>query len=118
VRRSNWKRGKYRARAIIVKEVENIKIVFYDSKSIYVKSADGVWVVFHRWFAPKGSYQGGWKQFRHLLLYEKRVDFAHCHRLAFRYDIPSQVSRAPDLDGKTVEIITNINQLQEVKHEA
>ena len=100
--------GKFNAKAIVVRQINNIEIVFYDSHSIYVKSEHGVWVVFHRWFAREGavgSYKS-WRGFRTLLFYESQISFAGCHRLAFKYDIPSQVSRAPDLKGKTVEIVS------------
>lgn len=110
VRRVAWKDGRFRAKSIIVRQINNIEIVFYDSKSIYVRSEYGVWIVFHRWFAGSGSYIKGWKQFRHLLLYVDGVDFAYCHRKAFQLDIPSQVSKKPDLEGKTVEIITMIRK--------
>lgn len=113
VRRAVWKNGRYRAKAIIVRQINNIEIVFYDSKSIYVKSEYGVWIVFHRWFAGAGSYIKGWKQFRHLLMYVDSVDFAYCHRKAFQLDVPSQVSKKPELEGKTVEIITNIRKKKE-----
>lgn len=106
VRRSTWKNGKFRAKAIVVRQVNDIEIVFYNHESIYVKSQAGVWVVFHRWEAGLGSYQN-WRNFRTMLFYEKYIDFQHCHRLAFRYDIPSQVSRAPDIKGKSIEIISN-----------
>ena len=106
MRRSIRGKGAFEATAIRVKEVGSIKIVFYSKEAIYVQSKEGVWVVFHRYGAGKGSYNGGWRQFRHLLFYEKTLDFAHCHRLAFRFDIQSQVSRSPNLEGKAVEIIT------------
>ena len=88
-----------------MRDVNNIRIVFYDKESIYVRNNDTrQWAVFHRWLAPKGSYNNGWRQFRHLVLYEKRIDFNHCYRLAFRLDIPSQfVSKAPDLSKFTIE---------------
>lgn len=90
--------GRFRADVVIVRDINNLRIVFYDKESIYVRAADGRWAVFHRWFAPRGSYNNGWRQFRHLLLYEKKITFEHCYRLAFRFDIPSQlVAKSPDL---------------------
>ena len=90
--------GRFRAEAVIVREVNDAVIVFYNKESIYVKNvANGQWTVFHRWFAPRGSYNDGWRQFRHLLLYEKKISYAHCYRLAFRWDISSQIAKSPDL---------------------
>lgn len=99
--------GRFRAEAVIVKRVNDLTIIFYDKENIYIKDANHEWTVFHRWFAPRGSYMGGWKQFRNLLLYEKRITFDHCYRLAFRWDIQSRANvRPPDLSKlKTVERI-------------
>ena len=99
--------GRFKAQAVIIKRVDDLTIIFYDKENIYIKDNSHGWTVFHRWFAPRGSYGGGWKQFRHLLLYEKNITFAHCYRLAFRWDIQSQANvREPDLTKlKTVERI-------------
>ena len=78
----------------------DIEIIFFNNEKIYVKqTTTGQWTLFHRFFAPKGSYNRGWRQFRHLLLYEWRhLDYEHCYRLAFRWDIQSQrVAKGPDL---------------------
>lgn len=97
--------GRFRAEKVIVRDINNIRIVFYDKESIYVKDANGRWTVFHRWLAPRGSYNNGWRQFRHLLLYEKKLDINHCYRLAFRYDILSQLAyKAPDLSKFKVQV--------------
>lgn len=89
---------RFKAEAVIIRKVGDLTIVFYDKETIYVKDNGHGWAVFHRWFAPRGSYSGGWKQFRHLLLYEKRITYAHCYRLAFRWEIASRANvRAPDL---------------------
>ena len=90
--------GRFRAEKVIIRDVNGIRIVFYDHENIYVRNTSGCWVVFHRWFSQKGSYNNGWRQFRHLLLYEKKIDFNHCYRLAFRWEISSQiVKQSPDL---------------------
>lgn len=96
----------FRAKAVIVREIRatGLKIVFYDRENIYIHDDAHGWYVFHRWFSPRGSYNGGWRQFRHLLLYEKKIDFNHCCRLAFRWDILSQrVNRPPELSKLKIE---------------
>lgn len=97
----------FRAEAVIIKKVNDIEIIFLDRERIYVKNCKtGVWTLFHRYFAPRGSYNGGWRQFRHLLLYEwENLDFNHCYRLAFRWNIQSQTTKTgPSLeDIKTIE---------------
>lgn len=88
--------GRFRAESVIVREANEIRVVFYNHESIYVHDlAHDTWVIFHRWFRPIGSYNNGWRQFRHLLLYVKNLDMAHCYRLARRWDIQSCRAKAP-----------------------
>lgn len=108
--------GRFRAEAIIIKRVKDLTIVFYDKENIYIKDGGHEWTVFHRWFAPRGSYTRGWKQFRNLLLYEKHITYAHCYRLAFRWDIPSCANvRPPNLKGKTT--VERILPSKDIKNE-
>lgn len=95
--------GRFRAEAVVVRDVNGIRVVFYDRESIYLRDERGNWTVFHRWFAPRGSYNGGWRQFRHLLLYEKNLTSRHCFHLAFRWDILSKSSKEPDLSKFKIE---------------
>lgn len=97
--------GRFKAEAVIIRKVGDLTIVFYSKDSIYVKDAIHGWTVFHRWFAPRGSYTRGWKQFRNLLLYVKHIDYNHCYRLAFRWDIQSRANvKGPNLSNlKIVE---------------
>lgn len=94
-----WHKGEkyYKAKAVIVREVNGLEIVFYNHESIYVRDVDGKWFVFHRWFAPKGSYNAGWRPFRYKLLYQKKLTLNHCYRLAFQHEIVAQTSHKPDL---------------------
>lgn len=86
----------FMANSVIIKRVNDVEIIFWSREEIYVKKiTTGQWTLFHRYFAPKGSYNGGWRQFRHLLLYEwKNLDYNHCHRLAFRWDIQSKTVKS------------------------
>lgn len=92
----------FRAEAVIVKMVNDVEIIFWSKHEIYVKNCkSGTWTLFHRYFAPRGSYNGGWRQFRHLLLYEwDNLTYSHCFRLAFRWDIQSKtVKSGPMLEN-------------------
>lgn len=95
--------GRFRADAVIVRDVNKIRIVFYNHESIYLRDEHGNWTVFHRWFAPRGSYNSGWRQFRHLLLYEKKLTSTHCFHLAFRWEILSQNAKEPDISKFKIE---------------
>lgn len=48
----------FTADGVIVRKLENLTIVFWDSESIWVKDKKGQNYIFHRWFAPRGSYRG------------------------------------------------------------
>ena len=99
-------RAARRATTIVVRELDAVRVVFFNHETIYVLDrATERWHCFHRWFGGSGSYVNGWKPFRHLMFYERGLDIAHCYRLAFRYEINSQVARAgPNLDGRAVDI--------------
>ena len=111
--------GRFRAEAVTIKRVDDLIIVFYDKKSIYIKDDKHGWTVFHRWYAPLGSYTGGWQQFRHLLFYEKRITFNHCYRLAFRWDITHMAGvKAPNLDNKPIIERNNNGMARRCHHES
>lgn len=102
-----WRAGEkyYKADAVVVREVNGIKIVFYNSETIYVQDENGNWTIFHRWFTPRGSYNSIWRPFRYKLFTQKKIDFAHCCRLAFQHDIASQRAKnPPDLSKVKVQV--------------
>lgn len=97
--------GKFRAEAVIIREVNGIKIIFYNHETIYVQDTNGRWVIFHRWFAGRGSYYKGWHQFRDRVMQKKRLDLAECYRLAFQYDVQTKNALTePDLSNFKVEM--------------
>lgn len=90
--------GKFRAEAVIIREVNGIRIVFYNHETIYVHDDHKGWVIFHRWFMGRGSYYKGWHQFRDRVMQKKHLDLAECYRLAFQYDVQTKPAlNAPDL---------------------
>lgn len=95
--------GRFRAEGILIKRVNDLTIVFYNKKTIYITDDTHKWTVFHRWYAPLGFYGTNWKLFRQLLRVEKEITFNHCYRLAFKYDIQSMANVGPpNLEGKQV----------------
>ena len=102
-----WNKGEkyFRANAVIVREVNGLRIVFYNQETIYVQDENKQWTIFHRWFAPRGSYNAGWRPFRYKLLYQKKLDINHCYRLAFQHDISVQRAiHAPDMSKFKTEV--------------
>lgn len=79
--------GRFKAGAVTVKQVDDLTIIFYDKNRIYVGNKHHRWVVFHRYGAPRGSYRTSWDKFRSSLWKEKNIDYNHCFRLAFQYDV-------------------------------
>lgn len=95
----------YKADKVIVREINGIKIVFYDRETIYVRGARNEWVIFHRWFTQRGSYNNSWRPFRWKLLYQKSIDLPQCYRLAYQHDISVQQARKePDLSKFNIEV--------------
>lgn len=96
---------KFEANAIIVRELENLTIIFWDADSIYVyPNPRETWggVIFHKWYVKRGFYRESWKDFRRQMLRQKHLTLLHCHVLANRYEI-SHVTTKRVLD------LTNVN---------
>lgn len=95
--------GRFKAEATIVRELGEITIIFYDSQSIYVFDKTGHGVIFHRWFAPRGSYGTYWRDFRRRMLRRKNLTMVRCHEIAAEYDIQSVCATyRPKLDGRKI----------------
>lgn len=92
--------GRFKAKGIIVREISDIRIIFWNSHIIYVYGPHGM-VAFHRYFAPRGSYSGGWGDFRRKLLRYKDLDWHSVFLVAARYfDIVEVQSTDTKLDFK------------------
>lgn len=97
--------GKFEAEAVLIRRLADLTITFYSSDTIYVATrASKTFTVFHKWFAPRGSYNGAWRDFRRQLLRQKRLTLVHCYELAERYGILyTCTARAPKLDQKKIK---------------
>lgn len=96
--------AKFRAEGIIVRKLEKVEIIFYDSHSIYVYGRNNpTGVIFHRWYAPLGSYTDGWQDFRRKLLRYKKLDLNKCFELSHQHSVQSSGTGSRlDLKGKKV----------------
>lgn len=95
--------GRFRAERVIVREIDGMEVIFWDGFSIYVTTSN-ITYVFHRWYAPKGSYNA-WRKFRHLLMHRHHLTLGAACRLANRYGILATCSDAKlNWDGKRVEV--------------
>lgn len=77
--------GRFRAERVIVREIGDMEVIFWDGFSIYAITPR-LSYIFQRWYAPKGSYHT-WRKFRHLLMHRRHLTFDTICRLADRYGI-------------------------------
>lgn len=96
--------GRFKAEGVIVRELDEIAIVFWDSQSIYVyPSGHKKGVIFHRWFAERGSYRY-WHDFRIRMLQRRHLTYLACFELAAQYDIVATLTDER-LDLSKVKVI-------------
>lgn len=98
---------RFRSEAIIVRDLEEMTLIFYDSSSIYLyPKRYRVGTIFHKWYVPRGFSKAHWSKFRKRLMYNKHLTIADCYNLALLHEIDSRATlRALDLTGKVVKNI-------------
>lgn len=109
--------GRYKAEHITIRRINGLEIVFRDRLSIYVRrEGEKGYTVFHRWYAPRGSYTGGWSNFRQKLRRSRKLSLLSCFETAAQYDIQSlHTDRELKLEGEDVVYIGN-NDFEERKN--
>lgn len=86
-----------------VREIDGLTIVFYDSRTVYVKTTFGAWVVFHRWFHIKrGFCTNNFKPFVKKLRHNRHLTYSFIVEKAQQFDISINASRKPNLEGLKV----------------
>lgn len=109
----------FKAEGVIVRRLDNLTIIFRDAESIWVEDSQQT-LIFHRWFAPRGSYHGWangkrtevrWGDFRRKMMRNRYSDsFSHqpmqmrdCCQLAARCGVLiARTHRKLDLTGRKV----------------
>lgn len=96
--------AKFKSSGITVRRLEKVEIIFYSSHAIYIYGRNNITgVVFHRWYAPLGSYTDGWQDFRRKMMRYKKLDLNKCFELAHQHGIQSSgTSGRINLKGKKV----------------
>jgi hypothetical protein len=99
--------GRFRADAVLVRDLKEVTVIFWDCRSIYVyDKKTGYGIVFNRWFDEWGSYTAYWKDFRRKMLRWKNLSLLKCCELAARYDIVvNRTHRKLDLSKVKTRII-------------
>lgn len=64
---------------------------FVDKRTIRIE-ANAFCVVFHRWYAPRGTYRQ-WTRFKSRLIYDKNLDIYKIYKIANKYEITHEVAR-------------------------
>lgn len=86
-----------------VREVDGLTIIFWDARTVYVKTTYGAWVVFHRWFhVQRGFCTNNFKPFVKKLRHNKHLTYAFICSKAQQFDISINASRPPQLEGLTI----------------
>lgn len=103
----------FTSKGTIVRQLDNLTIIFWDAESIWVEDSNGHTAIFHRWFAPLGSYRGErggerqpirWRDFRRRML-RKKTDMTiwTCCRMAEHYGVQvAGTTRKLSLKGRKV----------------
>lgn len=99
--------GRFKAEAIIVKDMERLTIIFKDKETIWVlPKTMNINIIFNRWWTPLGSYTAGWQDFRRKLYRNKKLDVPTIYALARKHEIQSMGTiREPNLGDKKIKVI-------------
>ena len=99
-------RGRFRAEEVAIRENGSLKIVFLDKETIYlVDTVRKVNYIFHRWFAPRKSYET-WRSFRNALWKSNHKQIGWYFEEAATWKIPFTTSFRPvNLEGKKIRRI-------------
>ena len=91
---------------ISIRKVNDLILVFYDAKTIYVKSKWGL-VAYERWFMRQRMfYSKNFRPFSESLKQNRHITLEYINRLAEMYDITvSNVHQLGDFGDKKIKIL-------------
>lgn len=78
--------GRYKSKCVWVREIEGGRVVFKDRETIWLINDEGANIVFHRWWAPRGSY-APWREFRRKLWRNKNLTADTCIFYAVKFGV-------------------------------
>lgn len=92
--------GRYRLEEPKVRRINGLLIVVRDRETAYVFIKDeSYYVIFHRWYQGRGSYQR-WNLFYRRIIKNKKLDISDCFRIAERNGICYKIStRKVEING-------------------
>lgn len=85
---------------VLRRKIDGLEIYFsWTAESVYIKSPAG-WMLYHRWWAGRGSFSRSYYPFVKALKNNRSLDLAKIRRLAERYDMtPGAVYHIPPTFG-------------------
>lgn len=100
--------------SIAVRKTDNLTVVFYSPRVIYIKSTEGIYLC-DGWFAQKGFYGESFKPFGQALREFKQIDMSLVRSLARKYDIHiKQALHLPKISGR-VEFLPSDGRKRKTK---
>lgn len=95
---------RFQSEAIVVREFEDMTLIFFDNDSIYMyPKRYRVGTIFNKWFSHRGYSGAHWGKFRKRLMYNKHLTIADCYNLALTHQVNSTATLRPlDLKGRKV----------------
>lgn len=101
------------AEAVCVRKTNGLEIVFWDNKSLVVKS--GLTVVwFQHWFySPRGFHAESYGRFVRCLKNHRHLSLPYIYQIAQKYSIEWQYGRMPNLEGKNIKELNSEGRKRE-----
>lgn len=98
--------GRYKAEAVIMRDMERLTIIFKDEETIWVIPKDDPrHVIFHRWFQSRWHEYGQWASFSYALRLSRALNIWQCLTLADKYNIATHTTkRLPSTDGRPLKL--------------
>lgn len=95
--------GRYRTECVTIRRVGKLEIIFWDKETIYVvDKSRQVRYIFHRWFAPRNSYEK-WRCFRNALWSSKHTQIGWYFEESALWEVPFTTTTRPlDFNNKKV----------------
>ena len=97
--------GRYKAEAVIMRNMERLTILFKDEETIWAFPKSGsAHIIFHRWFQSRWTY-ARWSAFRNILWRRRDLDLRDVLKLADEYNITIMgTARLPNIEGRPLKL--------------
>lgn len=96
-----------------MRRIDGLEIYFsWTAETIYIRHPGG-WMLYHRWFAGRGSFRRNYYPFAKALKNNRHIDLIEINRLASRYGMtPGGVYKTPDFTGHEIRELPSIGRIR------